>query len=147
MKLNITLLPPDWIDGLWDQLLPYMQETAYRSRGRVSVEDLKEFIHTGYMNVWAVYDEETNKVCGHFMTEVKQYPKMKMLVVQYAAMLPNHMEQIEDRMQVLAESFAKDAGCEGIEFVGRPGWKNHATKYGYTAQSVMYQKFFRQGLT
>lgn len=143
MMLRITLIPPDWIDGLWDQLLPYMEETVKRSRGRTTLEDLRSFIHTGYLNVWAVYDADTSKVYGHFMTEVKQYPQMKMLVVQYAAMQPHHMLQIEDQMQELAESFAKDAGCSGIEFVGRPGWKKYATKHGYTAQSVTYQKFFR----
>jgi hypothetical protein len=49
-------------------------------------------------------------------------------------------------MQSYAEDYAVRAGCKGIEFVGRPGWKKHAEKYGYTAQSVTYQRFFEQGL-
>jgi hypothetical protein len=65
-----------------------------------------------------------------------------MLVIQYAAMLPNKMAQIEPLMQEYAKTYAVDAGCKGIEFVGRPGWKKHAEKYGYTAQSVTYQRFF-----
>jgi hypothetical protein len=52
------------------------------------------------------------------------------------------MELVEDEMQDKAAQFAKSVGCAGIEFVGRPGWRKTANKYGYEVQSVMYQKFF-----
>jgi hypothetical protein len=93
------------------------------------------------MQLWVVVDENT--VLGHTITEIKQYPQCKMLVVQYCAMFPGTLEAVEPRMQELASSFAKDAGCAGIEFVGRPGWRNTAKQYGYTTQSVTYQKFFK----
>jgi hypothetical protein len=57
-------------------------------------------------------------------------------------MTPGTMELVEDEMQDKAAQFAKDMGCTGIEFVGRPGWRKTANKYGYEVQSVMYQKFF-----
>jgi hypothetical protein len=46
----------------------------------------------------------------------------------------------------LLDRFAKDAGCAGVEFVGRPGWRKQANKYGYSIQSVMYQKLFEDRL-
>jgi hypothetical protein len=57
-------------------------------------------------------------------------------------MTPGSLKEAEELMQDIAARFAKDAGCAGIEFVGRPGWRATANKYGYEVQSVMYQKFF-----
>ena len=142
MNLNISLIPYGGLSKTVMAIMPYLEESAVRSRGRSSVDDILKFLFTQQMVLWVVYDEETSEAHGHFITEVKQYPQSSMLVIQYAAMLPNHMEQIEDLMQDYAEKYARNAGCTGIEFVGRPGWKKHATKYGYQTQSVTYQKFF-----
>jgi hypothetical protein len=142
MKLALGLMPYGVLHKVIPALLPYLEESATRSRGRASVDDLIRFIMTGQMQLWVVYEEGSNQVYGHFITEVKDYPQFKMLVIQYAAMEPNHMEQVEDQMQEYAGKYARKMGCVGIEFVGRPGWKKHAEKYGYAVQSVSYQKFF-----
>ena len=142
MKLDIALIPYGAISGTLPAIMPYLVESAKRSRGRASVDDILRFLFAGEMQLWVVFDDETKEAHGHFITEIKQYPQFKMLVIQYAAMLPNNMRQIEDLMQQYAEDYAVRMGCQGIEFVGRPGWKKHAEKYGYTAQSVTYQRFF-----
>jgi hypothetical protein len=59
-------------------------------------------------------------------------------------MKPWTMDVISDRMHATAEQFAKAAGCAGVEFVGRPGWRKTANEYGYAVQSVTYQKFFEE---
>jgi hypothetical protein len=142
MKLQLSLIPHGTFYRVLPALMPYLEESAVRSRGRVVVDDLIRIIVSGEMQLWVVYEEETNQIYGHFMTEVRKYPQTQLLVIQYAAMEPNHMAQIEDQMQEYASRFAKEMGCAGIEFIGRPGWKKHASKYGYEAQSVTYQKFF-----
>jgi len=142
MKLNISLVPYGGLSKAVMAIMPYLEESAERSRGRSSVDDILKFLFTGQMVLWVVFDEDTHQTHGHFITEIKQYPQSSMLVIQYAAMLNNHMDEIEDLMQEYAQTYAINAGCRGIEFVGRPGWKKHATKYGYQAQSVTYQKFF-----
>ena len=146
MKLDIALIPYGSIAGTIPAIMPYLMESAKRSRGRASVDDILRFLFSGEMQLWVVFDDETKEAHGQFITEVKQYPQCKMLVIQYAAMLPNHMAEIEALMQHYAEDYALSAGCKGIEFIGRPGWKKHAEKYGYKAHSVMYQRFFEQGL-
>jgi hypothetical protein len=120
--------------------MPFLAESERWTRGRAKVDDLLRFVLNGQMQLWAVHDE--NHVYGHIITEVKQYPQCKMFSIQYCAMQPGLMEMVEEEMQTKAAQFAKDAGCAGIEFVGRPGWRKTANKYGYEVQSVMYQKFF-----
>jgi hypothetical protein len=94
------------------------------------------------MQLWVAHQE--GQVYGHVITEIKDYPRCKMLIVQYCAGEEDHMQYAEDEMFDLLDRFAKDAGCAGVEFVGRPGWRKQANKYGFSVQSVMYQKFFKE---
>jgi hypothetical protein len=138
--MNVSLVPYGAVAGLVPALMPFLAESERWTRGRAKVDDLLRFVLNGQMQLWAVHDE--NHVHGHIITEIKQYPQCKMFSVQYCAMQPGLMEVVEEEMQTKAAQFAKDAGCAGIEFVGRPGWRKTANKYGYEVQSVMYQKFF-----
>jgi hypothetical protein len=138
--MNVSLVPYGAVAGLVPALMPFLAESERWTRGRAKVDDLLRFVLNGQMQLWAVHDE--NHVHGHIITEIKQYPQCKMFSVQYCAIQPGLMEVVEEEMQTKAAQFAKDAGCAGIEFVGRPGWRKTANKYGYEVQSVMYQKFF-----
>jgi hypothetical protein len=60
-------------------------------------------------------------------------------------MNPNHMRYVEDSMHEKADRIARDAGCAGIEFFGRPGWEPHVKKRGYTVKTVVFEKFFDEG--
>ncbi len=143
MKLDLSLVPPGHLTEVLPGLLPYLNESAIWTRGRSNIDDIVRFVINGEMHLWVVFDPEGRRIFGHVITEVKTYPQCKMLCVQYCCIEPHNMELIEDRMQELAERFAKDAGCSGIEFIGRPGWGKHMKKYGYEVQSVSYQRFFK----
>jgi hypothetical protein len=45
-------------------------------------------------------------------------------------------------MLATLESYARDAGCDGIEILGRKGWQAYVKHHGYTADTVLYEKFF-----
>lgn len=138
--MKISLVPIGELAGAIPAVLPFINESVVRARGRVTADDLLRFALNGTMQLWVVHEDGVAH--GHVMTEIKQYPQCKMLTIQYCAMGTGTLAQIEDEMQHVAAQFAVDTGCAGIEFVGRPGWRDTAKKYGYTVQSVMYQKFF-----
>lgn len=140
--MDLTLVPPEDVDIVVRHLWPYLTMSAHRSSGRVTENDILGFVRSGQMHLWAVHD--VNSIHGHVVTEVKQYPQCKLLAIQYCAMTTGVMAAVEDKMQDIATRFAKDAGCAGIEFVGRPGWRRTARKYGYNTESVVYQKFFKE---
>ena len=146
MSLDITLIQPGNVYKALVAIGRHLEIAAERSDGRSNPDDLIRLMLAGQYQLWVVYENDTNplKVLGFFNTEVKVYPQRRMLVVQHCVMDPNHMLEVEDRMQELAERFAKDSGCVGIEFVGRPGWKKHAHKYKYSSHSVVYQRFFEE---
>lgn len=138
--MDISLVPVGQIAAAVPAVLPYLQESAEWTRGRASADDILRFVMNGQMQLWVVHEDKI--AMGHVITEIKTYPSCKMLAIQYCAMLPKTLAMIEDKMHHVAALFASDAGCAGIEFVGRPGWRQTARTYGYEVQSVMYQKFF-----
>jgi len=137
----MTLVPNGQVAQLIPALWPYLATSEEWTHGRAKVDDILRFILTGQMQLWVGHED--NEIYGHVITEVKAYPRCKMLVIQYCAGEANHMQYVEDQMYDLLDRFAKDAGCAGIEFVGRPGWRKSAGSHGYTVQSVTYQKFFK----
>ena len=142
MNFDISLVPYGKISYVIPSLIRYLNESEVWALGRASIDDIVRFALTGQMQLWAVYDVDTNEMHGFVMTEVKQYPQKKMFVVQYCAMTPNHMKHIEDKMHEMADKFAREMGCQGIEFFGRPGWEPHVKKRGYTVKTVVYEKHF-----
>lgn len=138
--MNIALVPVTQLMSVIPALMPHLEESVKWTRGRARIEDIVRFLLNGQMHLWAVY--EGDKVYGHVIGEVKLYPQCKMLTVQYCAGEPNHMHLVEDKMFAVLEEASRTAGCAGIEFIGRPGWRKSAASHGFEVQSVMYQKFF-----
>jgi hypothetical protein len=145
MNLDISLIPYGQISYMVAPLLRFLQESESWTKGRSNVDDIVRFVLTGQMQLWVVFDPDTQEIHGYVITEIKQYPQSKMFVIQYCAMNPNHMRYVEDSMHEKADRFARDAGCAGIEFFGRPGWEPHVKKRGYTVKTVVFEKFFDEG--
>lgn len=140
--MRIVLIPFGSIAEALPAVLNYLRVSAQWTDGRASVDDLVRFLINGQMHLWEVCNDKG--VFGHLMTEFKQYPQLKVLTVQYCAADPHSMDRVEAVAFNTLEQFAKDAGCSGVEFVGRPGWRKAATKYGYSTRSVTYQKMFKE---
>lgn len=125
-------------------LIEQLHKSELWTRGRATVDDIVRFLYTGQMQFWAVYDPEMLTTDGYVITEIKQYPQCKMLVFQYSAGVFGTLEGVGNLMFETLERFAKDAGCAGIEFFGRPGWGPHARKHGCTVKTVIYEKHFNE---
>jgi len=142
MKLNISLVPYGLLSASLAKLGKYLEIAAKLTAGRCCVDDLVRLFITGQFSLWVVYDTEGNDLYGFFALEVKQYPQRKLLCIQHCVIEPNHMSALEQRMEDIATRYAKDNGCSGVEFVGRPGWRKYAKRGKYHSQSVVYQRFF-----
>ena len=143
MSLSISIVPEGFLYRAVPGIMGFLETAALYSRGRTSPDALLLCICSKRYQLWVVHDEAF-KLHGIFLTEEVQYPKSKLLCIQHCVIEPNLMVEVEDQMQTIAERYARDTKCNGVEFVGRPGWKRHALKYGYKAQSVKYQKFFEE---
>ena len=142
MSLVISLIPYGHISYAIPSLLGNLQKSELWTKGRANVDDIVKFVITGQMQLWVAFDKDTNIIHGYYITEVKQYPQQKMLVVQYCAGDTGILNQTLLESTNLINKFALDNDCAGIEVFGRPGWMPHARKHGYTTQTVVYEKYF-----
>lgn len=139
--MNFSLVPFGNISLMMPYIAKYLHESEQWTKGRAQVDDIMAFIYSGQMNLWVVYNDK-NEVFGHLVTEVKQYPRGKFLVVQYCAADPQSMKLVEDKVFDTLDAYAKDAGCIGVEFFGRPGWAPYAKKHGFTSRTTVFEKYF-----
>ena len=125
-------------------LASYFDTAAEYSAGRATSADILRTIMTGQYQLWVLLDRDSNRMHGFFVTEFRNYPQRRMLVVQHVVLDAHLMALIEGKMQDVAAAYARENGCAGVEFVGRPGWKKHAEQNGYTLRSVTYEKMFEE---
>lgn len=142
MNYHLSYISRGLITGVVAQLLPYLPKSEKWSLGRSSVDDIVGYLYSGQMHLIGVYDDETQRMHGYLICEVRQYPQYKMLVMQYTAGEPGIMQHVEEKAHKFVEDLAKVFGCKGVEFVGRPGWKKTMAKHGYSADTIVYEKFF-----
>ena len=77
--MDISLVPVGSVAWAIPTLLPYLRVSEEWTHGRATVDDLIRFVLNGQMSLWVVHDED--KVYGHVITEIKQYPQCKMLLI------------------------------------------------------------------
>ena len=141
MIWGITLVPHGRISFLLPVLLENLAKSELWTKGRATIDDILTFLYTGQMNLWAIYSED-GKVHAFIITEIKQYPRCKMLISPYTAGDYGVIDAAEDITLTTLEQFAKDTGCSGIEAIGRIGWKSRAKKHGFLAATMVYEKYF-----
>jgi hypothetical protein len=146
MSYEFSLVPFGQISYVVPALLANLEKSQFWTKGRANVDDIVRFILTGQMNLWVLFDTESSMVEGHVITEIKEYPQCKMLVVQYCAAEPHLLDQVGDKVFGILEQFGEACGCKGIEFFGRPGWGPHVKQRGYVTRTVVYEKHFKESL-
>jgi hypothetical protein len=142
--MEISLIPHGQISYVLPKVLEHLNTSVKWARGRITLDDLVSFLVSGRNQLWVIFDKDTLDVYGQIVTEIVSYPQKKMLVIQYCAARTGTMEQIDAKVHETMHKFAKDTGCNGIEFVGRSGWSRQAKQNGYEVESVKYQKFFEE---
>jgi len=142
MNLDIAYIPKGQLSYVLPAVIGYMQKSEDWSKGRSKVDDILEFLLNGSMYLFVVYDRDTNTIYGYTIGKLRVYPRYRMLSMKYAAGEIGVMEQVEEKMHAFVENFAKAAECKGIEFVGRPGWKKTMLANGYSADTIVYERFF-----
>lgn len=123
-------------------IIGFLKKSEPWTKDRATVDDLLGFLFSGKMQLWVVYNPVDMEIHGYLITENKEYPRKKMLVIHYCAGNFGSLENSEQDVHEKIEQFAKYSGCSGIEFFGRPGWRNNAKKHGYSVQTVVYEKHF-----
>jgi hypothetical protein len=99
-------------------VVDYLEPAIELSRGRFSVEALREFHAKGRVQVWACL--ERGRVCGAVVTEIALYPTGRK-VLRIFLLGGEGLHLVPGGMKIL-ESYGREWGCAAIEAEGRRGW-------------------------
>lgn len=112
--------------------------------GMYSGVHIAQEVMRGEVLLWLIFDSDTAEIVGFLTTKEIEYPTRRRLAVVHLAGNEGYLsEKTFENIFDVMESFAKDCFCDGIEFLGRKGWKPFVTKCGYVAKpQVVYFKDF-----
>jgi hypothetical protein len=133
--IQVSMVPPQYVDTCWKEIEPYMEKAAEYTYGRYTSDDiydsLKEYDH----QLWVAFDG--GKIKGAVVTNIITYPKRKILCMSFCGGV--ELKDWKDPMLELLKKFAKDVGCDGIEATARRGWAKVFENDGYKGHWVTFE--------
>jgi hypothetical protein len=118
--MEVSLVPPDGIDYVYDEAIATMEAVSVYTGGRYEPEDLLEMCKTGGNCLLWVALDKNHKIIGTVVTTVAHYPRAKMLFFQWVG--GSQLSKWKHTMYNKLERFAYSQGLDGMEGIGRLGW-------------------------
>lgn len=116
-------VPAESVDLFWPEIAPLLQKALDRSDGRYAIEDIRQFIDSGDMHLWAVAD---TAIRAAIVTQTVIYPRRKVgLILLLGGCGMRHWLHLIEEM----EACFKREGCACLELYGRPGWQKVLKDY------------------
>jgi hypothetical protein len=126
--MEVSLVPPEMVEGLWPRIFPYLSSASEFTFGRYEPEDIVEFVLSGQAHLWVALDEDD--IVGITVTRLWQYPRKKCLDVTFLG--GQDWDGWKDLMFDTLHRWAHDSGCAAIEASGRVGFARVFKDRGYT---------------
>ena len=134
---NLTPVPQEYVHVVWNSVAPLLDRAIQRGGGRWSTESVKEDIHRGKQQLWIAYDRNEEIIIA-FTTSVEVYPHRTIL--SYMFMGGSKLLKNVDEVDKAVCEFAVLSGCDGIEIIGRPGFKSVTDGLGYKTTGTWFYK-------
>jgi len=142
-EYNISLIMPDQLMIIWEQVEKYLRKSCKRSKGRVTTQDIFYQCLNNECSLWICFDTGNLKIIGCAVTQISSYPTgKKMLNLDHVAG-KNMSYWFDDGLGML-EKWAKDNKCDGIEGVGRSGFWNWIKDKKWDKTAVCFEYNFEE---
>lgn len=125
--MQVSLVPADYVEGLWPQIFHYLSSAAEYTFGRYEPEDIFDAVVSGQAHLWVVLDED--KIVGITITRFWHYPRKKCLDMVFLA--GDDGFSWKDEMLDMLQRWAYDNGCDALEASGRAGLARAFKDDGY----------------
>ena len=118
----------------WWWRIREMVEQAVNRSGEMDVNDVLKALLKRDMQLWLAVDEEVYAIC---VTEIQLLPKKKICQIVY---LTGRERWRWERMILIIEAWAREAGCEVLKPITRPGWERDLSSFGFRKTHVVLEK-------
>ena len=118
MNVVVRLPPLDELAERWREISPLIARSTRRAGGAYEPIDVLRAAFLGQFGVWVC--EVDGDIQAAIVTELKQYPRRRALEMIFAG--GRNMHLWIEPARVAIDQHARDAGCQCITSLGRPGW-------------------------
>lgn len=136
-KIDILPIEPKDIDKYWP-LAEFMVREAIRFSGNFSTaEDIKDALHHAEMQLFLAFGHDgdrDNKVWAVVVTRITDLDRLRQLegIICTGSRKELWVEKMADMMEI----FAKQAECDRICMLMRPGWSRVMKQFGWNMKHV-----------
>lgn len=134
--LEISIVPTDMADKFLDKALPLLEKAIPYSKGRSTIDSVKEEILSGAHNLWVCFDGD--EMVTAITTGITQYGEKKFMTIHFCGG-DRVLEWFSDFLDLL-EKVAVYNDCVAIEFLGRRGWESFVAKKGLKPALSLFHK-------
>ncbi len=131
--MNLIRIEANAVDVIWTRVKDLLQLAINLNLGEITIEDVKESLVKGRMNLWVVYSQE-NELILAAVTEFVIYPREKRLRVFLTGAKKNTlMKWFKQCWQKDSEllKFARENDVKRFEVLARDGWIRLLPKVGF----------------
>jgi len=115
--VRVHLPPLDVILNHWPQIEAYLRKATERT-GCYEPIDLLRLAFAGAVGIWLCQGRKGIEAV--VVTEVKQYPRKRILDVLFAG--GGNMKEWMPELRLAIDKHAREMGCDHIASICRPGW-------------------------
>jgi len=139
-SVSFTPVSPELVDYCWIEAGSMLKRACDFSTGRYDIISLRKEIDSGSQVLWLLYRGD-NELIAAITTAVSAYPLKKLLNISFCG---SNDEGIwlkhRDIIISTLETWAHEAGCDGIEVVGRAGWAKSLKPLGFKKTYTTMEK-------
>ena len=135
--MNISLVPKDHVNDVWDSVKTFLAPAVKVTNGRYMLYDVYIAVQTGSMQLWIAFDDD-KEIIGCQITAITDYPSRRVLTSLFTG--GKSIRKWRDQMMDVLIHWAEDNQCTGIEGYGKKGWIKMLEPYGVTSSLMMFEK-------
>ena len=135
--MNISLVPVDHIDNVWDSVKGFLNPAVKVTNGRYMLYDVYVALKNANMQLWIAFGEDL-EVIGCEVTTITNYPSRRVLTSLFTG--GRNIRLWKDHMMAVLVRWAEDNECTAIEGCGKKGWLRMLDSYGVKQSLIMFEK-------
>ena len=139
MSQKVSIIPREVLDVVDADARRMLTPAVERSSGRHTMDSVMAAIYSGYNALWFAFNDDGEAV-GALVTEIEAYPNRTMLNLIFCG--GDDLEDWHGQMLELLERYGRANGCDGMELIGRYGWKKFLQRHGWEASYLVCQMSF-----
>jgi hypothetical protein len=137
MKYTVAMVQPVNVRQQWRKVRKFLLPAIERAGGRWNEAFVLASLVLNEQSLWVVVDDE-GLLVGAVTTEVIEYPMKRVFALHFTG--GKDWEDWNPEAFIVFNKFAKDAGCDMIEIMGRAGFWKRFKMDGFERSSVFYEK-------